>query len=122
MSKFIEALTHELRGFQDETLWLSYDVVQDMLIRAAAEVVVDEPEQVRLYRQIDPEDLQPVTILEVEGDSVVLFSEHVATLRALLLCFDEGAPAKVGEPLTTPVKLADSRVVSQVVEELLPTD
>lgn len=118
MGSFAEHLTRQLHAYQDETYWLSVDTVRQMLARAAQEAV-DRPAQVRLWREVNPEDMAVVIRVEIEGESFTLWPEEVATLRALLLGLDETAPARLGEPLSMPCKLEDGRVVSLVTEELL---
>lgn len=115
---FITALTKQLRAWQDETQWLQPDVIAEML-RDAANEAVGKLSRVEMYRQWDPIDSSPQIILKVETDSVLMWPEDVATLRALLMSFDENAPARVGEPLSMPARLTDGRVVSVVVEEML---
>ena len=117
---FIEALTRELHNWQDETLWLSADVVAEMVTRAAAEVLGEEPSpHIVLRRAVEPDDLRVWTILEFDDDRIVLDGRDVATLRALLLTWDETAPARVGDPLSVPCRLPDGRVVGEVVSEIL---
>lgn len=95
--------------------------VRNMCLRAAAEMIVDgDLPAVRLYREIAPEDMSVHTILSIDGDErVLLFPDDVATLRALILSFDESAPPHVGEPLSMPIWLQNGTVVSVVVEDML---
>ena len=117
---FIDHLTNELRAYQDETTWLSTDVVQAMLTRAAAKVVDEAEMEITIHREI-MEDMIPITVINM-GDvlsSFMLWPDDVSLLRALLLAHDETAPPRVGEPLTMAMKLKDGRVVSVVTEDLL---
>lgn len=124
---FVEALTHELRGRpsggpEGQGEELSSEAVRDMLARAAAVVIVELSSDLRLYRQIDPATLTVFARLELGSpeDSLLLLPGDVATLRALLMSFDENTPARVGEMLTVPARLADGRIVWHVVAEMLP--
>jgi len=121
---FIEALTRELHTWPDEAAWLSYDVVAETLARAAAEVLGEKPPtDITLRRAVEPDDLSVWTVLEFGADHrVILGVQDVATLRALLLTWDENRPARVGDPLMIPARLGDGRVVSEVVPELLNED
>ena len=113
---FIENLTRQLHEYEDETL--SVDTILEIITTAANEAV-DNPANLRLYREIDPSELSPLIILQVDVESILLQPEHITTLRALLLNFDENAPPRIGEPLALPCKLRNGRVVSVVTEELL---
>ena len=121
MSDFLTALTKELRAFQDETTWLFPATVREMLTNAAAAALLDPLPRITLRREVEPDDLTVYTVLDLgEGDTFTLDAGDVATLRALLLAWDENRPAQVGDPLSMPCKLADGRVVPEVVPEMLP--
>jgi hypothetical protein len=117
---FIEALTQQLHAWQDETTWISPTDLQEMLIQAAKATLPEELSPVTVRREVDPEDMKARTILEIEGEYLTsLCAEDIATLRALLIAYDETIPARVGDPLSMPTRLRDGRVVSEVTEELL---
>jgi hypothetical protein len=118
---FITALTRELRSFQDETTWIFWDTTKDMLTRAAAAVIAEgELPRIVLRCEYDPADLACWTILEVDGEYVTtLAADDVAVLRALLMTWDENRPAQLGGSLSTPTRLADGRIVTEIVPELL---
>lgn len=117
---FITALTRQLRAWQDETVWLTREHVAEMLTAAAAEVLPAELEPVRLWREVNPEDMTVSVRLELAGpEQFTLWPEDVAVLRALLLSLDENEPAKVGELLAIPTRLSDGRIVNVVTEEML---
>lgn len=118
MSSFVALLTRELHAWQDETCWLGEADIRQMLERAAAGCV-EQLAAVRLYREIEPVELTPLVVVQAGEDYILLPPEDVATLRALLLAFDEDAPPRPGEPLTVPCRLEDGRVVSIVTGEML---
>ena len=123
---FITELTKQLRAWQDETNWLQPYHVQEMVIQAAR-AVIEEGQQtlsnITLKHEVEvgPDELELITVLEFgdDGERFFLFAPDVATLRALLAFWNENRGIEVGMPLTMPVKLADGRIVSEVVAELL---
>lgn len=123
---FIQALIHELHQWQDETTWLTHQVVHDMLIRAAAAAVGDVPQlsHVTLHREYDPSDLSVAwSILSVDRElEVILLPDDIAVLRALLLSWDEDRPPRVGDALILPTRLDDGRVITEITPELLKGD
>jgi hypothetical protein len=93
------------------------DTIRQALTQAAAQVVETIPDDLRLYRRVDPHNWQVSIVLEVgDDDKLILDADDVALLRALLCTIDETAPARPGEPLSMAVRLEDGRVVS-VYEE-----
>jgi hypothetical protein len=93
------------------------DTIRQALTQAAAQVVEAVPDDLRLYRRVDPHNGQVSIVLEVgDDDKLILDADDVALLRALLCTIDETAPARPGEPLSMAVRLEDGRVVS-VYEE-----
>jgi hypothetical protein len=94
------------------------DTIRQALVSAAAQVVETIPDDVRLYRRIEPHNWQVSIVLEVgDDDKLILDADDVALLRALLCSIDETAPARPGEPLSMAVRLEDGRVVSVYEEE-----
>jgi hypothetical protein len=92
--------------------------IRQALPQAAAQVVEAIPDDLRLYRRIDPHNWQVSIVLEADdADPLILDADHIAVLRALLCAIDETAPARPGEPLSMAVRLEDGRVVSVYEEE-----
>lgn len=118
---FVVALLRHLKSWQDDIYWLTPDYLQMYLTRAAADSLPAELPRITLRRLVSPEPgLTTWTLIDLgDGDSFFLAADDVATLRALLLSWDEHAPARVGDGLMMPCKLEDGRVVSEVVQELL---
>ncbi len=89
------------------------DTIRQALVSAAAQVVETIPDDLRLYRRIEPRNWQVSIVLEADdADPLILDADDIATLRALLCALDETAPPQPGEPLSTPTRLEDGRVVS----------
>lgn len=121
---FVFELLKQLVKWQDETTWLSGDVVKEMLVQAASNVlsVTELANDMTLSRQVDPDGMEVYTILTVGGERTLLNQVAVSTLRVLLLSWDELRGPQLGDPLLIPIRLADGRVVSEVVSELLEGD
>jgi hypothetical protein len=95
------------------------DTIRQALVSAAAQVVEAIPDDLRLYRRIEPHNWQVSIVLEVgDDDKLILDADDVALLRALLCSIDETAPARPGEPLSMAVRMEDGRVVSVYEEEI----
>lgn len=119
MSAFITALTRELHAWQDDTQFITYPDVLEMLTRAAQLLPGQPVEDIKLSYEVEPEDLICFTVLTIGDDSSLLLPVDVASLRALLLSWDEQRPAQVGDPLTIPTRLPSGVVISVVTQELL---
>lgn len=117
---FITAMLKQLHQWQDETNWITYNDMEEMLIQAAKETLPNGLPQITLRREVEPEDLEVRTTLYIDGEYLTsLDRDDVATLRALLLAYDETIPARVGDPLSMPTRLRSGKTVSEVTEELL---
>lgn len=118
---FITALTKELHAWQDDTQFITYAGVRELLVRAASSVIANGPlPHVTLRHEYEPGDLVGFTILEIDGEYVTtLAADDVAGLRALLMTWDENRPAQVGDTLGMPTRLKDGTVLVEVTQELL---
>lgn len=116
---FIQALLAQLHEFIPESSWVAEDDLLGFLQEAAAASLPEELPAITLRREIDPEEMRVHTVLNVDGEQITMYAEDVATLRALLLSWDETRPPQLGEPLAVPTRLKGGKVVSVVTEELL---
>jgi hypothetical protein len=102
---FIRALADALGADPDTT--------RQALTSAAAQVVEAIPDDLRLYRRIEPHNWQVSIVLEADdADPLILDAADVAVLRALICALDETAPPQPGEPLSTAMRLSDGRITS----------
>lgn len=122
-ASFFQNLATELKTWGQGGPTLTPKNIETMCQRAAIATIGGMP-TLRVYRQIEPDDLTPATLIEDdEGlQHMYLSPEEVATLRALLLSHDESAPPRLGEPLTMPTKLSDTHITTVVVEEMLGSE
>jgi hypothetical protein len=119
---FITNLLWELHVWNDETQTLTAPILQEMIILAAEKTLGQQTlSHITLRHEIEVTDgpLELLTILELEEDQFVLWPADVATLRALLAFWNENRDIEVGMPLSMPVKLADGRIVSEMVQALM---
>jgi hypothetical protein len=112
MPDFYEELTRELRGWHDETNWLTPDDVAEMLAAAAGRVAGDIEHEIKVLPVLFGGQVQHVIDAGVTHYKMCLGADEVAVLRALLLAYDETAPRpedartyvylmEGGEPVTT---------------------
>jgi hypothetical protein len=109
MSKFITELVKLLRErWQANIMPLA---TMQIVVDAAAACLDDVPLTVRLRREVSPEisERQVYTIIESDGSQLMLSADEVATLRLLLLTWDENL-LRPGTPYITRVIMEDGRI------------
>jgi len=114
MADFITELIRQFHGWQDETQYLNYSDVSEMLALAAARSLDGKPPaRLSLHREIDPELGIAYHVLSGEDWMGLLTRHEVATLRAFLATYDETRPPQPGDPLLVAMETEDGRVVTE---------
>jgi len=114
MASFWDSLRDELRTVTG-CEYLTRGAVKRAL-QVAAGAILDGANLggVTVRRVVSPGTSTVWHVLETsEGDQVLLDAGDVATLRGVLLTYDETRPARPGDPLTEPMQLPNGLVVTE---------
>jgi len=112
MANFWSLLRDELRDVTG-CEYLTIGAVKRALQVSAGRATEGDLGTVTIARQVDPESGTVYHILEAdEGARVLLDTQDVKTLRAILCNYDEDAPARPGDPLSAPLQLPNGLVVT----------
>ncbi len=119
---FIGHLTLALKTFDDECIWLTSDIVAEM-VNAAAHAVAEETDmEMSIAKMVSSDGLRTMHMLFIgpsKDDWVLLYSDDLAYLRAMLCNYDETEPPRVGDALTVNVREEHGCITTRVTQEML---
>lgn len=119
---FIEHLTLALQSFEEEGHWLTPSSVAEMVNNAAHAIATDIDLEMSISKMVSSDGLRVMHMLFIgpsKDDWVLLYSEDLAHLRAILCNFDETEPPQVGDALTVNARDEHGRITMKVTQAML---